>query len=428
MQSSLQVFRMTSSREIHQNDKMKNIGLLVSFVLLSHMGFTQDIFQDIHAYRAKQETQLKKSANGPIADEFINQLHYFQPDEQFRVWAKVEYLYNQPSFRMPTSDGTSKEFRRYAILNFKLKDQSLQLTVYENADRFLTIAQSDYLFLPFLDLTTGESTYESGRYLDLKKQDFQKEKLLIDFNKAYNPYCAYSSGYRCPQPPQENFLKSMITAGEQKYTGPKNQKEADNSMAKNFTESEKKLILAAAKDEKMYILQTPIEADSLILRTLSEDIKFDDPLLDILKSRMLATVTDPEHSGVGIAAPQVGINKNLIWVQRFDKPEQPFEAYVNPKIIWRSKLMRKGPEGCLSIPNQRDDVQRSYSINLQHTGKDGKQVSEMIEGFTAVIFQHEIDHLYGILFPDRLEEQALQERLILEGKIEFSIPKDTLIP
>lgn len=413
---------------LQSNQQMKYVYLFLSFILMSSSGSAQDILQDIRDYRTAQANQLKKSANGPIGDEYMDQLHYFEPDAQFKVWAEVEYLYNEPSFRMPTSDGTSKQFKRYAVLRFQLKGQPLQLCVYENADRFQAAASADYLFLPFLDLTTGESTYESGRYLDLKKQNFDKNRLLLDFNKAYNPYCAYSSGYRCPQPPQENFLNTMITAGEKKYTGPKNQKEAANSMAYNFTEKEKELILAGAKDESMYVLQTTVSDDSLTLRNLSIDLKFDDPLLETLKSRMLATVQDPAHPGVGIAAPQVGINKSLIWVQRFDKADQPFEAYLNPKIIWRSKLLRKGAEGCLSIPEVREDVLRSYAIKLQHTAADGRLVDENIEGFTAVIFQHEVDHLYGILFPDRTAEQLEQERLILEGKLEFSIPKGALLP
>lgn len=141
---------------------------------------------------------------------------------------------------------------------------------------------------------------------------------------------------------------------------------------------------------------------------------------------MFATVRDPNHPGVGIAAPQIGINKNLIWVQRFDKPDQPFEFYVNPKILWRSKLKRKGAEGCLSIPNRKEDVLRSYAIRLQYINKEGKVIEENIEGFTAVIFQHETDHLFGILFPDRLEEQSKESYAPLNDKIEFSIHPTTL--
>ncbi|MBC8882444.1 peptide deformylase [Flavobacterium piscinae] len=105
-------------------------------------------------------------------------------------------------------------------------------------------------------------------------------------------------------------------------------------------------------------------------------------------------------------APQVGINRNLFWVQRFDKPGEPFEFYINPKIIWRSELLRKGMEGCLSIPEDRGDVYRNYTIKVTYFDLKGNFKEEIVEGFTAVIFQHEEDHLNGILFTDRIIEQA----------------------
>lgn len=405
---------------------------LIPFLLLLvsvSTGYAQDYKTQIADYRQQQLQSLSQQSKGPIAEQNLAFLHYYEPDETYKVTADVEYLTNEPTFRMPTSDGTSKEFKRFGLLTFTLKGQTFTLPVYENVSLFQDKSQSSYLFLPILDHTTGETTYESGRYIDVKKGDIHAGKLIIDFNKAYNPYCAYSSGYRCPQPPKDNYLGIAIEAGEKKYTGPKNQREQDNNMAKNFSEKEKKLITAGSSNEKMYVLQTTVEQDSIILRTQSDDLKYNDPLLDQLSTRMFATVQDPAHPGVGIAAPQVGINKNLIWVQRFDKADQPFEFYVNPKIIWRSQLLRRGAEGCLSIPDRKEDVIRAYSIKLQYTDrKTGKTVEEVIEGFTAVIFQHEVDHLYGILFPDRIEEQNKKDIVPLNETIQFSVGKGTIVP
>lgn len=402
---------------------------LVLLLLGTKPSFGQSYQQHIEDFRKQQLTSLSQQAKGPIAEHNLQFLAYYQPDESFKVQATVEHLYNEPSFRMPTSDGTSKEFKRFAWVHFTLKGQQFSLPIYENVSLFQSNVQSSYLFFPILDKTTGEATYESGRYIDVKKQDIVDGKLTIDFNKAYNPYCAYSSGYRCPQPPKENYLAIAIEAGEKKYTGPKNQREQDSSMAKTFTDKEKKLIMAGKANEKMYVLQTTVKRDSLILRTQSDDIKHDDPSLPLLMSRMLATVQDPAHPGVGIAAPQVGVNKNLIWVQRFDKTAQPFEVYINPKIIWRSKLLRKGAEGCLSIPDRKEDVIRNYSIKLQYVDKkSGKTVEELVEGFTAVIFQHEVDHLYGILYPDRLEEQQKKENVPLNEHIQFYSEKGSIVP
>ncbi|MGO1817064.1 MAG: peptide deformylase, partial [Sphingobacterium sp.] len=212
------------------------------------------------------------------------------------------------------------------------------------------------------------------------------------------------------------------------YTGPKNERAVNKSTSKNFNETELQLINAADDDSLMAVFQTTDKNELETLIKPSEDVRFDDPSLDKLASRMLVTVQDPDHPGVGIAAPQVGINKNVIWVQRLDKPDAPFEFYINPKILWRSALKRIGAEGCLSIPERKEDVIRSYAIRLQHTDRQGKVQEELIEGFTAVIFQHEVDHLYGILFPDRIDESAEKEYFPLDDKVQFSIEKGTFIP
>lgn len=409
---------------------MKNALIIISLVLLRlNISFAQEAANEIGQYRDDQLQALSQSAGGPVATENLVYVNYFPFNSEFDVVATVEYLNNESSFRMPTSDGTSKEFKRFALLHMTLQGVEFALPVYENASLFQSKAQSNYLFFPIMDLTTGDSSYESGRYIDIKRQDIKDGKVRIDFNKAYNPYCAYSSGYRCPQPSKENFINLAIPVGEAKYTGPKNIRE-DKVMAKDFNATEKKLIQSGQPEDKMHVLQITEPADSLILRTQSEDIQYYSTLLDVLTKRMYATVTDPEHPGVGIAAPQVGINKNIIWVQRFDKPDNPFEYYLNPKIVWRSALIRKGMEGCLSIPDERDEVQRNYAIKLQYTeATTGKNIEELIEGFTAVIFQHEVDHLYGILFTDRLIEQENQDNTMeLNETIEFSIKKGTLVP
>ena len=138
---------------------------------------------------------------------------------------------------------------------------------------------------------------------------------------------------------------------------------------------------------------------------------------------MYLSMRDPNNPGIGIAAPQIGINRNIIWVQRFDKNGEPFELYLNPKIIWRSQLLRKGPEGCLSIPDITGNVLRNYTIKLTYQDKTGKQFEELIEGFTAVIFQHETDHLNGILFTDRMTEQEKIEVSLINNEVNLYLEK-----
>lgn len=177
----------------------------------------------------------------------------------------------------------------------------------------------------------------------------------------------------------------------------------------HFSSSEKSLISAGDTTKMLRVTQTTNVEDFKILTAVSQDIAFDNPLLPLLAKRMFLSVADSSTNGVGIAAPQVGINRNLIWVKRFDKTGIPFEFYINPKIVWKSELLQLGAEGCLSIPDMREDVMRSYAIQISYNTLDGGHFTEVIEGFTAVIFQHEIDHLFGILFPQRVEDQNTQE-------------------
>jgi len=388
----------------------------------------ESLEKEIQGYRDKQIREMTKDEFGPLRESQVAFLDFFPANESYVVTAELEQLFAEPTFRMPTYDGTSNEYKRYGILTFNLNGEKVTLTAYQSMALFQNPAYKNHLFVPFMDNTNGGSTYEGGRYIDLSIEDIKDGKIKIDFNKAYNPYCAYSNGYRCPQPPKENILDINIEAGEKKYKGPKNERNVNKSVAKNFSDNEKKLINASDENSLMHVYQITDDQELAVLKKPSEEIKFDDPLLDKLAARMLLTVKNPEQPGVGIAGPQVGINKNVIWVQRLDKKGEPFEFYLNPKIIWRSKLTRIGAEGCLSIPDLREDVKRSYAIKLQYISRKGEVVEEIIEGFTAVIFQHEVDHLYGILFPDRLEESAKIEYESLKDKLEFQIQKGSIRP
>lgn len=387
-----------------------------------------EYISDAAQYRAQKHENLKNDPFGPLRSDQVDMLRYYEVDPTFVIPADVEILFGQRKFRMPTYDGSSTEYIRFAKLKFKVNEQIHGLTAYKNIGLLQNPKYKDYLFVPFLDQTNGNDTYEGGRYVELSAAAIKDGRIIIDFNKAYNPYCAYSNGYRCPVPPVENHLKTAIFAGEKKYLGPKNERLVNKKSAQKFEDAEREIILAGEATAPMHVYQITNEAELAVLKAVSTDIDPTDPLVEVLAQRMLATVQNPEHAGVGIAAPQVGINKNMIWVQRYDKTDFPFELYINPKIIWRSKLLRKGGEGCLSIPEQRNDVQRNYSIRLQYWTKEGEIKEELIEGFTAVIFQHEVDHLYGILFPDRVEEQAEKEIIPLTEKPTFSVEQGTFLP
>ena len=181
-----------------------------------------------------------------------------------------------------------------------------------------------------------------------------------------------------------------------------------NKQASTFNEAQIKMISSGDSIEILRVFKISNYQDSLLLRQKSEPIDFidGDPYLRAFAQRLYATVRDSASLGVGIAAPQVGILKNMIWVQRFDKESFPFECYINPVIKTYSEEKIPCPEGCLSIPDKQGLTKiRAKIIEIEYDKLDGTHHVESVEGFTSVVFQHEIDHLHGILFIDHLEAE-----------------------
>lgn len=177
------------------------------------------------------------------------------------------------------------------------------------------------------------------------------------------------------------------------------------SCSSEFTSTEREIIYSG-ESEIMRVMSIANEQDSLLLRTPSKPLNkklLQQDEFQTLCFRMLATVQNPENEGVGIAAPQVGILRRLVAVQRFDKEGKPFEFFINPEIVDKDSVLVAGGEGCLSVPEIYEDVERSQRITLRYYDANFVQHEEVIEGFTAVIFQHEIDHLDGKLFIDYLQ-------------------------
>ena len=180
-----------------------------------------------------------------------------------------------------------------------------------------------------------------------------------------------------------------------------------NAVRKSFSEKEAKFIMNADSLNPMRVYKINSKKDSLLLRTKSSYIKPNpkDPILRNFVKRLYATVRDSMSMGVGIAAPQVGILKNIIWVQRFDKENFPFEVYLNPKIVSYSEEKQTLNEGCLSIPDRTETLKsRSYAITIEYDTMNAEHKSEIVNSFTSVVFQHEIDHLNGILYLDHLQK------------------------
>ena len=171
--------------------------------------------------------------------------------------------------------------------------------------------------------------------------------------------------------------------------------------------SERMLIRKNA-DKPMRVLTIADREDSLFLRNSAADLSAEmvgSRQYRKLSERMIATVTSPEQDGVGIAGPQVGIPRRIVAVQRFDKENEPFEVYPQIRITALRGERSLGWEGCLSVPDMRGEVLRYNDIDISYISpKTLRDTSETIMGFTAVIFQHECDHLDGILYTDYLDD------------------------
>jgi hypothetical protein len=193
--------------------------LLIAIILFSKIGFSQKTKVEINKDRNTHLKKLKDTVNGILTKEEIgefNGLDYFNFDSTYQIQAIFKKK-KGPKFEMPTSTKRTSIYRRYGILTFNLGDKSLSLEVYQNIKLSKSKNYKHYLFVPFRDKTCGDSSYGGGRYLDMEKQ--KGKAWLIDFNLAYNPYCAYSYRYSCPIPPKVNTLDAYIKAGEKVLRG-----------------------------------------------------------------------------------------------------------------------------------------------------------------------------------------------------------------
>lgn len=166
-----------------------------------------------------RENYLKDlTEHGPLKADDIKYVFFFQSDSSYRVKCdfKASKRATKP-FEIPTSAGTTKTYTKFGELHFTLNNKPYRLAVYRSISLMKNPLYKDYLFVPFKDLTNGKETYGGGRYLDLRMGEIGEKSIWLDFNKAYNPYCAFSEGYSCPIPPKENHLNTRIEAGEKCY-------------------------------------------------------------------------------------------------------------------------------------------------------------------------------------------------------------------
>ncbi len=174
--------------------------------------------QEILDFQKQLNQTFKNPETSPLPDRFrkdFEGLDFFPADTSYRIVAKFERTPDAKPFSMPTTTNEETIEVLYGIASFELNGKSHQLEIYQTPGLLSQIKYRDYLFLPFLDETNGEETYGGGRYLDLTIPD--GDSILIDFNKAYNPYCVYNKKYSCPLVPRQNYLRTKVRAGVKNF-------------------------------------------------------------------------------------------------------------------------------------------------------------------------------------------------------------------
>lgn len=204
------------------NDKILTMkrSLTITLLLITITMFAQQSKQikDAQKFQNNLNKDFSNKEESPLTEDDLKtfkSLDFFPVDTNYIVTAKLQFLENSKPFKMQTTTDRLPVYKVYAIATFKIKGTEYVLHIYQNQKLLLTQDFEDYLFLPFTDKTNAESTYGGGRYIDLKIPD--GDTVVIDFNRAYNPYCAYNSKYSCPIPPKENNLDIEINAGVKAY-------------------------------------------------------------------------------------------------------------------------------------------------------------------------------------------------------------------
>jgi uncharacterized protein (DUF1684 family) len=193
------------------------LGAFAILVVFS-CGGKKESLQGETEFQRTMNANFKDATKSPLTDKDrkkFTSLDFFPFDSTYVVTAHLERTPDSEYFNMKTTTDRLAKERVYGILTFEIQEQEFKLNVYQSKESLTTEGYQDYLFLPFLDDTNGESTYGGGRYIDLRIPE--GNLIIIDFNKAYNPLCAYNEKYSCPIVPRLNYLSTEVKAGLMNY-------------------------------------------------------------------------------------------------------------------------------------------------------------------------------------------------------------------
>jgi uncharacterized protein (DUF1684 family) len=194
--------------------------ILIFSLLIATVLNAQDKKKNTEAskFQTKLNKDFSSNEDSPLTEEDLEtftKLDFFAIDSAFIVTAKLEFHKDSKPFKMATTTDRLPVYKLYATASFTLQGKAFQLEIYQNEKLTLSPEYEDHLFLPFTDNTNGETSYGGGRYIDLNVPE--GDQIIIDFNQAYNPYCAYNHKYSCPIPPEVNHLDTEVKAGVMAY-------------------------------------------------------------------------------------------------------------------------------------------------------------------------------------------------------------------
>ena len=190
---------------------------LIIIIFFSNCTSKKASYEDeIKLFQYVLNIQFADEEKSPLKEEDIKtfkSLDFFKIDENYKVIATLELTPNAPIIEMKTNTERIPLFKKYGIVHFTINGQKLALSVYKEQKTGMSFDFSEALFLPFNDTSNGVTTYGGGRYIDIEIPLKESKTMVIDFNKAYNPYCVYNEKFSCPIPPSENNLPIAISAG-----------------------------------------------------------------------------------------------------------------------------------------------------------------------------------------------------------------------
>ena len=165
-------------------------------------------------FQKQMNADFKDATKSPLKEKDrmdFKGLDFFKFDSTYVVTAKFVRTPDEKPFKMKTTTDRLPNYVKYGEVEFQLDGKSHRLNIYQNLDIIKDEGYEDYLFLPFLDGTNGEGSYAGGRYVEARIPE--GDSIIIDFNSAYNPYCAYNDKYSCPIVPRENYVDAPVKAG-----------------------------------------------------------------------------------------------------------------------------------------------------------------------------------------------------------------------